>query len=73
MTSRTPDSSGTPPDPQSPDPDESSLETIDNSLLRVLVSDRWFRLAAVAVTFFVAAVILVVVPLFVVSTPEKKI
>jgi tetratricopeptide (TPR) repeat protein len=70
MTSRTPDSSGTPPDPQSPDPDESSLESIDNSLLRVLVSDRWFRLAAVAVTFFVAVVILAVVPLFVVSTPE---
>lgn len=70
MTSRTPDSSGTPPDPSSSGPEESSLEAIDNSLLRVLVSDRWFRRAAVAITLFVAAVLLTVIPLFVVSTPE---
>ena len=60
-------SSGTPPHPA--DPDE-SLEAIENDLLRVLVSDPWFRWAAVAVATLVGSVLLAVVHLFVVSTPE---
>ena len=60
-------SSGTPPDPADT---EESLEAIENDLLRVLLTDRWFRWAAVAVAMLVGSVVLVVVPLFVVSTPE---
>jgi tetratricopeptide (TPR) repeat protein len=67
MISGTSGSSGTPPDPA--DPDE-SLEAIENDLLRVLVSDRWFRWAAAAVATLVGSVVVAVIPLFVVSTPE---
>lgn len=69
-------SSGTPPHPadpadsKKPDLDDACSEAIENDLLRVLVSDPWFRWAAVAVATLVGSVLVAVVPLFVVSTPE---
>lgn len=61
--------------PPSPDPlDDPSAEdlpeVIENDLLRVLVTDPRFRWAAVLVALLVGSVVLAVVPLFVVSTPE---
>ena len=73
MISGTPGSSGTPPDPlgsKKPDLEEDSVEPIENSLLRVLVTDRSFRWAAIAVALLVGSVLVAVTPLFVVSTPE---
>ena len=58
------------PDPRTPEPEEESPEAIENDLLRVLVSDPWFRWAALAVTLLVMSVLLVVIPVFVVSPPD---
>jgi predicted Zn-dependent protease len=58
------------PDFKKPDLEEDSIEPIENSLLRVLVTDRSFRWAAIAVALLVGSVLVAVTPLFVVSTPE---
>ena len=73
MISGTPGSSKIPHDPlgsKKPDLEEDSVEPIENSLLRVLVTDRSFRWAAIAVAALVGSVLVAVTPLFVVSTPE---
>ena len=53
-----------------PNLEEDSVEPIENSLLRVLITDRSFRWAAIAVAALVGSVLVAVTPLFVVSTPE---
>jgi len=65
----------TPPDPRPGPPDdepraESSPEAIESDLLRILVTDPSFRWAAILALLMAGSVILAVVPIFVVSTPE---
>ena len=65
----------TPPDPRPGPPDdeprvESSPEAIESDLLRILVTDPRFRWAAILALLMAGSVILAVVPIFVVSTPE---
>ena len=63
-------SPASPPDPGDKTPDDESPEVIENDLLRVLVSDPGFRWAAVLVALLIGSVLVAVIPIFVVSTPE---
>ena len=58
------------PNPLEPETRAEGTEAIENDLLRVLVSDPWFRWAALAVALLVMSVLAVVIPVFVVSTPD---
>ena len=75
MTSGPTGSRPTPPDPHQGLPDdeprvESSPEAIESDLLRILITDPRFRWAAVLVLLLAGSVVMTVVPIFVVSTPE---
>ena len=67
-----PTESRNPPESNPPEPETRAegTEAIENDLLRVLVSDPWFRWAALAVALRVMSVLAVVIPVFVVSTPD---
>lgn len=63
-------SAGSPPEDDPKAPDDDAIEAIESGLLRVLIGDPWFRWAAVAMLLLAGSVVMVVVPMFVVSTPD---